>query len=74
MAIKVQGDVVIFDDKVFKIGSGTTAERPASPEIAMLRFNTDTSSFEVYDGTAWTAVGGGGGADEFARTIALAGL
>ena len=56
MTIKVQGDVVIFDDKVFKIGSGTTAQRPASPEIAMLRFNTDTSSFEFYDGTTWPNV------------------
>jgi hypothetical protein len=32
-----------------------------------LRFNTDTNTFEGYNGTAWTAVGGGatgGGADQ----------
>lgn len=73
MAIKIQGDIVIFDDKVFKLGSGTTAERPISPEIGMIWFNTDLQSFEGYDGTEWGAIGGGG-ADEYARTIALLGL
>jgi hypothetical protein len=76
MAIKIQGDTVIFDDKVFKVGSGTTAQRPASPGIGMIWFNTTLGSFEGYDGTQWGAIGGGGGAgeDEFARTIAFLGL
>jgi hypothetical protein len=72
MAIKIQGDIVIYDDKVFRLGSGTTLERPASPATGMIWFNTDLNSFEGYDGTAWNAVGGG--ADEFARTVAFLGL
>ena len=71
MAIRIQGDTVIFDDKVFKPGSGTTAQRPASPETGMIRFNTDIASFEGYNGTAWAPIGG---ADDFARTIAFMGL
>ena len=60
MAIKIQGDTVIFDDKVFKVGSGTTAQRPASPQTGMIRFNTDLDSIEGYDGTDWGPLGGSG--------------
>lgn len=58
MAIKIQGDTVIYDDKVFKLGTGTTAERPATPAVAMMWFNTDLGAFEGYDGTDWSQVGG----------------
>lgn len=47
--------------------AGTTAEQDASPLPGYFRFNTDTDSWEGYDGTVWKAVGGGatgGGADE----------
>jgi hypothetical protein len=75
MSIKIQGEVVIYDDKVFQLGSGTTEQRPESPAVGMLWFNTELSSFEGYDGAAWGAIGGGGGGeDEFARTIATLGL
>jgi hypothetical protein len=73
MAIKIQGDTVIYDNKVFKLGSGTTAQRPSSPVIAMIWYNTELATFEGYDGTQWKAVGGGA-ADEYARTIAFLGL
>jgi hypothetical protein len=63
MAIKIQGDTVIFDDKVFRVGQGTTAQRPASPQTGMVRFNTDMNSLEGYDGTEWGPIGGGGGAE-----------
>jgi hypothetical protein len=59
MAIKIQGDTVIFDDKVFLVGSGTTAERPQNPESGMIRFNTDLNSLEGYDGVDWGEIGGG---------------
>jgi len=68
MAIKIQGDTVIFDDKVFKLGSGTTSQRPASPAIGMLWYNTEIGGFEGYNGTAWVPTSG---ADNFARTLAL---
>jgi hypothetical protein len=46
---------------------GTTAQRDASPASGYIRFNTDTLQFEGYNGSQWTAVGGGatgGGADQ----------
>ena len=60
MAIKVQGDTVIFDDKSFRVGSGSAAERPASPGEGQMWFNTDTNSFEAYYGSIWVSLGTGG--------------
>ena len=34
----------------------------------MFRFNDDTDSFEGYDGAAWGAIGGGGGATKLLIT------
>jgi hypothetical protein len=42
------------------IPSGTDAQRDGSPSAGYFRFNTDSDSFEGYDGTAWGAIGGGG--------------
>lgn len=60
----------------WRIPQGTTAQRPASAANGQLRFNTDLSRFEGYNGTAWTSVGGGatgGGTDtvfyENTRTV-----
>jgi hypothetical protein len=58
------------------IPKGTTAERPVSPVNGEIRYNTDTSQFEGYQGGAWGQLGGGatgGGGDEVfvenARTV-----
>jgi len=45
-----------------EIPAGTTGERDGSPSAGFLRFNTTDTSFEGYDGSAWGAIGGGGGA------------
>ena len=45
---------------------GTTSERPSSPAQGDLRFSSTDTAAEVYNGTAWAAVGGGatgGGSD-----------
>ena len=58
---------------------GTTAQRPASPAVGEIRYNTTESQYEVYNGTEWNisqrsgypypvqylviAGGGGGGQD-----------
>lgn len=42
--------------------SGTDGDRDGSPSAGYLRFNTTSTSFEGYDGSAWGAIGGGGGA------------
>jgi len=39
------------------IPTGTTAERPATSAVGQMRFNTDTGSFEGYDGVAWETIG-----------------
>lgn len=43
-----------------KVTTGTTTQRPASPSVGMLRYNTTTNQFEGYSGAspAWTSVGG----------------
>ena len=41
------------------IPKGTTAERPVSPVNGEIRYNTDTSQFEGYQGGAWGQLGGG---------------
>jgi hypothetical protein len=77
MAIKIQGDTVIFDDKVIRVAQGTSAQRPTSPLVGMIRYNTEIDSFEGYDGTEWGAIGGAGGGDgtdQYARTLAYLGL
>lgn len=53
------GDVVISSTSALQIPSGTTAQRPSSPTAGDLRFNTTTTSAEIYNGTAFVAVGGG---------------
>jgi len=53
------GDVVISSTSALQIPSGTTAQRPGSPTAGDLRFNSTTTSAEIYNGTAFVAVGGG---------------
>ena len=41
---------------------GTTAQRDVTPTAGYLRWNSTEGSAEVYDGTNWGSVGGGGAA------------
>jgi len=75
MAIKINGTTVIDDSRnlenieagtftgtgALKLPTGSEAERPGSPAAGQIRFNTDSSSFEGYDGSSFSAIGGGGG-------------
>jgi hypothetical protein len=50
----------------FDLPSGTTAERPGSPNSGMVRYNTSLGYFEGY-GSTWGKIGGGatgGGSDD----------
>jgi len=51
------GDFSNFTGAV-TLAKGTTGQQPASPVSGMLRFNTTTTQFEGYNGTAWSSVGG----------------
>ena len=42
--------------------SGTEAERDGSPTAGYIRFNSDSGSFEGYDGSVWGSIGGGASA------------
>ena len=54
------GTFVIVGTNGFVMPAGTTAQRPATGNVAgTLRFNTDTARMEVYDGTEWDQVVGG---------------
>ena len=67
---KVSNSVLNLSGNTDAVGlpKGTEAQRP-TPVAGMLRFNTETSGFEGYDGTEWGAIGGTGSTlvqDEFA--------
>jgi len=50
-----------------KIPAGTQAERPASPVEGMMRYNSETDSFEGYASNTWSGIGGGGTVDRIAQ-------
>ena len=56
-----------------ELPAGTTAQRDGSPSAGFMRFNTTDTSAEIYDGSAWSPVGGGNTTDkglyEHAHTI-----
>ena len=49
------------DTGAANLPTGTTAQRPVTPVEGMFRRNTETGSFEGYDGSAWSGVGGASG-------------
>jgi hypothetical protein len=73
--ISVTGTVVadgltVDGTGAIKVPVGTEAQRP-TPATGQLRFNSDATSFEGYDGSAWGAIGGGGGAGLPSGVIAI---
>ena len=80
MAIKIQGTTIINDVTTYidlngtaavKVPVGTQAQRPTGV-AGHLRYSTTDSTFEGHNGTDWGPLGGG--ADEFARTLATLAL
>ena len=56
------GAVVHNYTTALRIPVGTTAQRSGSPATGDLRFNSTLGSAEIYNGSAFAAVGGGAGA------------
>jgi len=54
--IGTSGTVAFGGTGQTQIPSGTTAQRSASPSSGMIRLNTDTKSYEGYNGTAWSSI------------------
>jgi hypothetical protein len=66
LSIATTGIVSFPTTGAIVIPASTTANQPTG-QTGMLRFNTTTTAFEGYNGTAWTTVGGGatgGGTDQ----------
>jgi hypothetical protein len=49
---------VKFDGHSVRIPAGTDAERPASPELGMTRWNTENELLEVWDGSTFITAAG----------------
>ena len=56
------GAVIHNYTTALRIPVGTTAQRSGSPATGDLRFNSTLGSAEIYNGSSFTAVGGGAGA------------
>ena len=54
----VSDNILMTGTGAIDIASGTTAQRPGSPSAGMFRFNSQTTEFEGYDGSAWGEIGG----------------
>ena len=59
----ITGTADFDSNTAIKCPDGTTAQRPGSAAVGMLRYNTTTNSFEGYSGAsaAWGEIGGAGG-------------
>jgi len=57
-SVEVSGSITMNNSEFFKLSVGTTAERPVSPSIGMMRFNTDDNFLEFYNGSFWQSTAG----------------
>lgn len=65
-AVSISGNFDNTSTGYLDLPTGTTAQRPVSPNAGMIRYNTDISQFEGYSGSSWQPIGGGafgGGSD-----------
>jgi len=53
--IDANGYTRIVGTDAFYVPVGNTLERPGSPDLGAVRFNTTLTSLEVWDGTTWAA-------------------
>lgn len=54
----VTSNTVFSSTGAIKLPSGTTAQEPGTPTAGMIRYNSDTNSFEGYNGVVWGSLGG----------------
>ena len=57
-SLTVSGNVTCSGTGSLKVPVGTESERPTGA-TGMLRFNSETTGFEGYNGSQWTGIGGG---------------
>lgn len=56
MFIGIDDNPILPGTESVIIPIGTTAQRPVTPTVGMLRFNTTLNCTEEYDGTSWTCL------------------
>lgn len=71
--ITISGNIIATGTGYFDIPAGTTAQRPLSANVGMIRYNSTISSFEGYGaGAAWSSLGGVKSVDGYAYISAEA--
>ena len=53
-------NTTINDTGSIRLPTGTTAQRPVSPAVGMLRWNTEEETVEIYNGEDWLDIGTSG--------------
>lgn len=48
--------ITIQNDGEVKLASGTTSQRPSSPQTGYIRYNTETKLVEHYNGSQWESI------------------
>jgi len=71
-SLTTSGNILMTGTGAIDVASGTTGERPGSPSAGMFRFNSTTSEFEGYDGSAWGEIGGSTGGSGTADLLDIA--
>ncbi len=56
MTLYYAGGAKIYGTTALTIPVGTTAERPGTPAVGMVRYNTTLTAIEAYIGSTWTTV------------------
>ena len=56
--MSISGAVKMKNNDYTKVPTGTTAQRPSTPENGMIRYNTDIDSFEGYKVDNFSSIGG----------------
>jgi hypothetical protein len=46
----------VIGGSYIQLPTGTSDQRPTSPSVGMLRYNTDSASYEVYKSTGWADI------------------
>ena len=71
-SLTTSGNILMTGTGAIDVASGTTGERPGSPSAGMFRFNSTTTEFEGYDGSAWGEIGGSTGTSGTADLLDIA--
>lgn len=70
----VAGVLTIAGTGALVLPSGTTVQQPGTTQAGAVRFNTETSAIEVFDGSAWGASAGSGSVTSVDAAVTGTGL